>query len=456
MLRAKLAAVVRVQALYREGEAQKQILQQYHDAAEQEGRSVIHLLKKLVNAAQLDDPMLECHVVPVSNYSGDLVAAARTPRGALHVMLADAVGHGLAAALNVLPIVPCFYAMTAKGFNIDMIAVELNRTLRQYMPVDRFVATTLIAVQPSARRVTVWNGGNPPVLALDDAGTVIARFASRNLALGIVPEAAFAPVVDVFDYAGSCQLFACSDGVVEDYGRAPDGAGRQRRIETMLAQTPPALRLKTLRSALAARTDDGSAGDDMAVVLVRCEAAAAPAHPPLPRMPAQWKFEATFNAVDLRELDVAALVLDVISSVPGAQFHRRQLGVVVAELFANALEHGVLGLSSGLKDGERGMERYYDARAGALATLERGSIRVSIESQWQDRRPLLGLRFRDSGGGFDTALARDAHDRLLLHGRGIALVRALCASVDYRGAGNDVRVTYALEDGAVEPLRAVA
>jgi hypothetical protein len=378
----------------------------------------------------------------------------------LHVMLADAVGHGLAAGLNVLPIVPCFYAMTAKGFDLDMIAIELNRTLRQYMPVDRFVATTLIAVDPAARRVKVWNGANPPVIAFDDTGAVIARFAPNNLALGIVPELAFDPLVDVFDYTVSCQLFACSDGVVEDYGPSPAGVERQQRVETMLAQAPPSLRLKQLRNALAARKDEGSAGDDMTVALVRCDMSAPVLQMPAPRMPARWRFDATFGARDLRELDVVGLLREVITSVPGGYFHMRQLGLVVTELFANALDHGVLALASSLKDDdpaddESGMERFDRARTEALARLERGSIDVRIESLWRDGRALLGLQFRDSGAGFDTALLRAPAD-LVRHGRGIALVRALCTSVDFHGPGNEVHVVYALEDALAEPLRAVA
>ena len=277
LLRAKLAAVDRVRVLQRQDEEQALRLQRHFDTAEEENRIALYLMKKLVNAAQLEDPLLKCVVVPISpNFSGDLVAAARTPGGALHVMLADAVGHGLTAALNLLPIVPCFYAMTAKGLGIDVIVAELNRALRQYMPIDRFIATTLISVDPAARQVRVWNGANPAVLAYDDAGALLARFDSKNLALGIMPEELFKPVIDVYDYPVACQLFACSDGVIEDYGSAADGTERQDRVERMLEETPRSLRLKRMRNVLAARTGDGSAKDDMTVVLLDCEWSAAP------------------------------------------------------------------------------------------------------------------------------------------------------------------------------------
>jgi CheY-like chemotaxis protein len=200
VLRAKLEVARRMIGLHRQNEDNNRKLQSYHDANENELRVVKHLLARMVHQDQVSDPMLEHWILPAANLSGDLVAAARTPRGVLHVMLADGTGHGLAAALNVLPIAPGFYAMTEKGLAIELIAATLNRTIRQQLPTGRFVAATLIAVDYAARRVKIWNGGNPPLLALNADGEVFAKFHARNLALGIVPAASFAPEFEVFDY----------------------------------------------------------------------------------------------------------------------------------------------------------------------------------------------------------------------------------------------------------------
>lgn len=440
ILRAKLDAIARVHALYSEGEAQKARLQYHLHAAGEEGRIALHLMQKLVNAEQLDDPLLQTIVVPLnSTFSGDLVAAARTPCGALHVMLADAVGHGLAAALNVLPIVPNFYAMTGRGFDLDMIAIELNRTLRHNMPVDRFVATTLIAVDVAARRIRVWNGGNPPVLLLAHDGAVLARFDSKNMAIGILPEAVFEPVIEVFDYAVACQLFACSDGVIEDYGRVSDGVGRQQGVEHMLAETPPALRLKRLRSALAARTSDSSVGDDMTVLLIDCDPLPPVALPLPPRAPAGWRFEASFDADNLRAIDVPAMLIEVLSVLPGACFHRRPLGVLMAELFNQVVDHGLLGLSG--PSGKTVSAAQHRVRAAALAQLAQGAVAVCLRTQQQAAVLLLECSFRAvdghaAHGGWDDCLE---------------WVRACCASVEVDVHGDGLRATYALTASLPRP-----
>jgi two-component system, HptB-dependent secretion and biofilm response regulator len=277
ILGAKLTAISRAVSLQREVEIKNSSLEDYRDTAEEEGRVATHLIRRLVNANQLDDPMLDHFILPAANYSGDLVAAARTQRGVLHVLLADATGHGLAAAIAALPIVPCFYAMTAKDLSIDLIAAEMNRVVKQYLPVSRFVAATLIAVDEAVQRVTVWNGANPPLLAFDADDHLFARLSSRNLALGILPPKSFTAAVDSFDYDGPCQLVACSDGVIDDRDEV-DGTDGQTRLERILGGAPASVRMKMLRSRLVARCAEKPASDDMTVVMIRCGAScAAPA-----------------------------------------------------------------------------------------------------------------------------------------------------------------------------------
>jgi len=458
VLRAKLEVVRRNIGLHRQLETNNRELQNYHDAAEREMRVVKDLMARLVHHDHLSDPMLEHWILPATTFSGDLVAAARTPGGVLHVMLADGAGHGLAAALNVLPITPCFYTMTAKGLDIELIAATLNRTIREHLPIDRFVAATLIAVDCAARRVKIWNGGNPPLLALNADGEVFARFPSRNLALGILPSDTFSAAAEIFEYTKPCQLFAYSDGVVEGFDSATVGSGQQA-VEGLLCGVPLKVRMKLLRSRVLARHFEQRADDDVTLLLVRCEDEVAIDAGPVAGVPAQplqpaseRKFEITLTAADFRELDVVSMLADFVVTIPAARAHCRQVCIVLSELYANALDHGVLGLSSDLKEGPDGVARYAEKRAAALLDLKHGSIAVGIHSLVQDGRPALAISFCDSGRGFDFSgvTAGPAGHDLKPHGRGITLVRALCARVEYRGRGSEVSVCYHLDAPAMD------
>ncbi|MDE2585178.1 MAG: response regulator, partial [Betaproteobacteria bacterium] len=193
VLAAKLQTLCRRLSLQRQARERERLLQNYRDQAEEEGLVVQHLMDRLVNAELLGDPAVSQWVRPAETYSGDLVAAARTPGGVLHVLLADAIGHGLAASLAVMPVIQPFYRMTEKGFGIDAIVREMNRKVRELLPVGRFVAATLAAVDVSNGSIQVWNGGNPAPLLLTDQGLSDLTFTCAHLPLGVLPDASFNP-----------------------------------------------------------------------------------------------------------------------------------------------------------------------------------------------------------------------------------------------------------------------
>src|SRR6185369_5818259 len=124
-------------------------------------------------------------VAAASGFSGDRLVGERTPAGVLHVFLADGVGHGLVPALLALPLTQLFSAMSRKGFHLSAIVGELNRKISQYRLPGQFVAVTLAAYDPLTGYLEVWNGGNPDGLLLDADGTLLRRFASTHLPLGV-------------------------------------------------------------------------------------------------------------------------------------------------------------------------------------------------------------------------------------------------------------------------------
>ena len=73
-------------------------LQQYHDESVREQELAMAIMERQVRSDWLRDSAVEYAVMPARNFSGDVVAVARSSGGALYAMLADATGHGLAAA----------------------------------------------------------------------------------------------------------------------------------------------------------------------------------------------------------------------------------------------------------------------------------------------------------------------------------------------------------------------
>ncbi len=138
------------------------------------------------------------------------------------------------------------------------------------------------------------------------------------------------------------------------------------------------------------------------------------------------------------------MLLHILTQVPYLRPLGGQLYTVLAELYANALEHGVLALDSGLKDSPEGFARYYGLRETQLAELQQGSISFDIYCCGDSERGQLSIDVEDSGAGFDyRQYGNSRADRGPYSGRGITLLRGICQEVAYSGNGNTVRVSIA-------------
>ena len=58
--------------------------------------------------------------------------------------------------------------------------------------------------------------------------------------------------------------------------------------------------------------------------------------------------------------------------------HRERIYMVLAELFFNALDHGLLKLDSRLKETPQGFGEYYSQRTKRLADLQEGRIEIKL------------------------------------------------------------------------------
>jgi len=244
-------------------------LQSYYDLTQTEQALAMGLMQKQLHREGLKDPALQYTVIPAEHFSGDVVAAARSADGRLYALLADATGHGLTAAISVLPILALFYRMTKYNRTVAEIVRELNFQLREAMPIGRFVAMSLICLDPHNCQGEIWIGGTPPVFLLDQHGVPERVFASSQVALGILGNDALDCEPQQFEWTTANQILLCSDGLSE----CADPAGRpfgEAGILAAIAGTDPRERFDALTGALGRHLDGGRARDDVSVMLITC------------------------------------------------------------------------------------------------------------------------------------------------------------------------------------------
>jgi DNA-binding response OmpR family regulator/anti-sigma regulatory factor (Ser/Thr protein kinase) len=471
ILEAKIKAIERTIGLHNRVIEQSVKLAEYVEHAEEEKRVARHLMDQMVNTARLADTQLDYWIQPAESLSGDLIAAARTPGQILHVMLADGIGHGLTAALNVLPLTQPFYAMTEKGFSVADILEEMNSKVRQVLPVGRFVAVAIAAIDTINQRIEIWNGGLPELHLIASDGRLLRSWRSQNLPLGILGNEHFESTPENYYFADEATLVMCSDGLVEATNQVGDMFGVDRLVAVM-SEAPLESRVSQLVADLEGFMNGVPCHDDVSLMAVKVR----PGHVMLPAKPSHdtsmtlfdfpseavlnssatgWSYKLVLGANELKYFNVVPLVMNFLSQVQMLKASQSEVFLILSELLTNAIDHGVLGLSSSLKQGPDGMENYFMARMQGMSSLQQGQISIELSGILTDGRPMLRIYICDSGEGF--AYGEDRSQALNTtknaHGRGIQLVRQLSHKLQYHGRGNEVSALYlprasSSEDGA--------
>ncbi len=244
-------------------------LQVYFDQTQAEQQLALRLMEKQLHRSELQDRRLRYKVIPAENFSGDIVAASQSTDGYFYALLADATGHGLTAAISVLPVLALFYQMSKLNRSLREIILELNHQLKESMPVGRFVAITLLRLDEAKRQGDIWVGGTPEALLFDRHGNVSHSFPSDNLPLGIVNSEDLGGHPRHFEWAAEDQLALCSDGLLE----ATDPQNIQFGISgliTAAAGTCPAERFDKIETALVRHQQKTVASDDISLMLIDC------------------------------------------------------------------------------------------------------------------------------------------------------------------------------------------
>ncbi|MBS1191126.1 MAG: response regulator [Rhodocyclaceae bacterium] len=256
----------RAEQKLRENAAQ---LTAYYERTESEQLLAKKLLDKQLDRHGLMDARLQYRVIPAQNFSGDVVAATRSTTGRFYALLADATGHGLTAAISVLPLLAIFYRMAALDHSVREIILEFNQQLKDSMPVGRFVAAALLCLDETKETGEVWVGGTPGAFLVDSAGRTVRQFPSTQLPLGIVDNQDIDPDPVEFAWERESQLILCSDGLLEAENADCQPFGTAG-LEAAIAKVAPERRFEAIEASLAQHLGEAIAADDVSLMLVDC------------------------------------------------------------------------------------------------------------------------------------------------------------------------------------------
>lgn len=445
ILRAKLGALERMRQMHATMQGQRDQIAQNNAHLVHEQEAAKAVFDNVAHSGALSDSNIRHLISPLAVFNGDVLLAARNPGGGLYVLLGDFTGHGLTAAIGALPLAEIFYGMSQKGFLLQDIVRECNLKLKKMLPPGYFCCATLADFNYRKHTLELWNGGLPIAWVVRTKGA-IERLASTHLPLGILETSAFDDSTQVVNMQRGDRLLMCTDGLLE----ARDGDGRmfgdhgfQRIVETS----------DNLFDDMASRAEHiGGDGpdDDITIVEVTMVDERELADMALDyeeseqTRPRDWSFSYQLGPESLKTSNPLPLLQHVLMEVPEFRQQGSAIYTVLAELFSNALEHGVLGLDSSMKSTATGYADYYGRRADALEALKDGFVRFELRSSSEPDGDYLTIRVIDSGPGFNYG-QRQGRD-VEYHGRGLPLIERLCTELRILpatpGQGNQVEAVF--------------
>jgi len=453
VLQTKIKAFGRMHDMQKTVISQRDELERHHKHLIQEQQVAKQVFDKIAHTGMLDLDNIRYSMSPLAVFNGDILVAEVSPSGNLLVLMGDFTGHGLPAAVGSMPLATTFYGMVKKGFSLPDVLSEINSKLNEILPIGFFCCATCVEINFKDQTLFTWTGGLPPSYLYRHKSDDYKVLNASNLPLGVLDKAAFKaePMRIELDYGD--KIYMWSDGIFESRDKHGDMFGQDRLDDLMHEfKGDPAL-FDHLLNRVQDHIGENSKDDDISLLeidiqdvdLVPNIDTSSITHDGMQ----DWNMAFTLQANSLQQFDPLPLLINIITQVPGLKKNRTTLYTVLAELYANALEHGILTLKSIDKRDPKGFTAFYAERKKRLDALAQGFVSFKFSHIRDSSGGLLNIHVQDSGEGYDF---KTVTKHLLegpkvdfsakFHGRGLALLYSMCEKIVIHEPGNYIEAHF--------------
>lgn len=444
ILESKIKAHIRIRNLTEQIQSHNQQLLKHNQHLAREQELVAYFFDNALKQSYLDPRCIKHHVSPISAFNGDILFVTQRPVGGLYVLIGDFTGHGLSAAMGTLPVAQTFFQCTKKSLSIAEIAREINHHLYTLLPIDMFLAATLVEIPAAGENISIWSGGMPDAYIVNNKKEKIKSVRAQHMPLGVLNKEEFDMSVQLYRLSAGDKLYFSTDGIIESTNDGGEMFGETRLSELFQNYDNDAFEqvLDTFRNFC----DGNQQEDDITFIEINCDNIPTN-NVPQKQASKKNKFNAMplqirlpLSAEQMRNMNPVNQLVDMLSQVPELNAHRDIIHTLLSEMYNNALEHGVLGLKSMDKSDDESFIEYYAQRERALEQLYEGSILVEIDYLPEIDNGTLKMRIHDSGNGFNYQNSASSVDAPF--GRGLLLVSSLCENMNIADNGSTVEAIY--------------
>jgi len=446
IIKAKVDAFERIIKLYDTVAEQRERIHFHHQHLVQEQEAAKKIFNNIAHRGCLESKNINYHLSPMSIFNGDLMLAAEIPMGGMRLMLADFTGHGLPAAIGAMPASEIFYGMTAKGFSIPDMMVEMNTRLYNVLPRGIFCCVIVFDIDSLDNRLTIWNAGAPDSYLIDQKQNKVQLIQSAHLPLGIQSPQKFEVKCSAFEFTNEHKIIALTDGIIEASNIDSEMFGENRMLEC-IKKTIQGSICEALLTEVEEFCGDSEQADDVSVLEVgfppesTIDVTSSQDSSTLVSGTADSIVSLKLRGKSLGSFDPIPMFLQTLLACKDLLPHRARIFTVLSELYNNSLDHGVLGLDSAIKNDSEGFTKYYQQRTQGLKSIDVGFVSVSVDHRPTPTGGELIFELTDSGEGFDVEkIVKEGSKNY--SGRGLPLLINLCDSLEYIEGGTSVQAIY--------------
>lgn len=444
VLASKIKAHLRIRELTKQINNKNYLLEKLNQHLRNEQDLIEHFFESAIKQSFLDEDFINYHMSSKSAFNGDILLAARAPQGGIYLIMGDFSGHGLTAAMGTLPVAMIFFKMIEQSAAVGDIAREINHQLHHLMPVNMFFAATILELNSRGDIMSLWMGGNPDCYWLNKNGELKNIIQARHMPLGILSDEQFDDSSQVLTIENDDKFYLYSDGIIE--AKSVDGElfGEQRLKEILTSGQDD--RFEQVIKQLKSFSGDSDQDDDITLVELTCRAIPAEKNNQqsiIDDTALSWQLDVSLNADDMRRPDPVSKIIILLNAMPYLARHKGVLHILITEIYANSLDHGILKFESVNKSDEAHFHEYYQMKDKALAELKDGYINFNF-SFYADanEKYYLKMLVSDSGEGYKSDAAANTDE--MLHGRGLSIIKSFCEKVCISEDGKSLEVYYQL------------
>lgn len=457
VFKAKIKSIQRISDLYSQVKHLQLAQQIDAELAEQ-------LLSGVIEARNFGLDRIGIIKKPAALFSGDIQLTALCPNGDVNILLGDFTGHGLRSSIGALPLAETFRAMTQKGFFLLDIIQQINRQLYNLLPADLFLAAAFVTISSHDQSAYIFNAGLPDAYIFSLLGEIKHKVPSSHPPIGVLAQLLPDTQLKVITFENTDRLVLISDGIVEARNEAGEmfefDRFEQAAAEGVINKNVSEFVLKKVEHFCQNMPQE----DDISLIDVPCGGWGQQVianslgdnneenlNDTLRDMNPAWFWTLRLIGTRLATVNPIPMAMSQINEIEGGGEHWQSLYTILTELFINALDHGVLGLSSELKTCSEGFVQYFNERKSRLSILDSGFVEISLSYHPFSGGGQVKVNIKDSGDGFDVKEYYDKKIKMennmplnisLLSGRGIDLVAQLCDSLHYQNNGTTVDASY--------------